>query len=606
MVIEKDILSLKDVAELCGTTNSNVSNWRTRDSRFPAPFTETAAGPMWKADDIITYLQNKFKNEYDAIASGNISSKRVAVIGRARGGKSFFISRFVYDRKGFITLFCGNNKDKTACPIYVKISEYITLESFVFHSNFNSIYSGEEEDNSELKKLNLRVASLLDHSYPQDNIVAMKEIEDTIAEIRKTEERYPTRRNSDTYMDTYQRPSDFCKSLLRTCKLGTIEIVDTPGVSGNVEATKISKSDIYIFVLRPDNSDEATTLYKIVESIKADVATSKVAFLYKTEGIYSSKEEYEEAREEVHKDMAVYNNLFVGLKGNIISTDIELLDPSGHCIAFPTMNKVNPSFQEDFFLEDVSKKMVEAFNPMDESERDAAFVELVSSNDESKGFVMEIMRNIPMHEIGTSDVIYTTKSIILENHDRVMTRDNYRFHSDLSSAYARESKLLNDYFSTFKAESYPEEWKQIIIKYIYRKLSASVRTDRGLGVGTHPWEERPARTMLVEESIFADKIIENIAGKNERVINEPYRRALRDSNISSATWNYVGCISDEDAHIKLSIVKECLFNIKVSSRQEMVLCRYVGGLRKIAQYRILEKLGFEKNACIEELDLLPF
>lgn len=606
MVIEKDILSLKDVAELCGTTNSNVSNWRTRDSKFPVPFTDTAAGPMWKAEDIVTYLQNKFKDEYDAIASGNLSSKRAAVIGRARGGKSFFISRFVYDRKGFVALFCGNNKDKTACPIYVRISEYITLESFVFHSNFNSIYSGEEEDDAELRELNARVTALLDHSYPQDNVAAMKEIEAIIAEMRKIEEKYPARRSSDTYIDTYQRPSEFCKSLLRACKLGTIEIVDTPGVSGNVEAAKISKSDIYIFVLRPENSDEATTLYKIVDSIKADVATSKVAFLYKTEGIYSSKEDYEEAREEVHEDMAAYNELFEELKGNIISTDIDLLDPAGHCIAFPTMNKVNPSFQEDFFLEDVSKKMMEAFKPMDESERDAAFLQLVSSNDETKGFVMEIMKNIPAHEFGTSDATYSTDQVISDNHDRVMTRDNYRFHSDLGSAYAKESRLLNDYFSTFKAEDYPEEWKQVVIKYIYRELSVSVRADRGLGVGTHPWEERPARTMLIEESIFADRILANIAGKDERFINEPYRRALRDSNISSATWNYVGCINDGDSLTKLAIVKECLLNVRVSSRQEMVLCRYVGGLRKIAQYRILEKLEFGKDVCMKKVAALPF
>lgn len=606
MVIEKDILSLKDVAELCGTTNSNVSNWRTRDSKFPAPFTETAAGPVWKAEDIVTYLQKKFKDEYDAIASGNLSSKRVAVIGRARGGKSFFISRFVYDRKGFITLFCGNNKDKTACPIYVKISEYITLESFVFHSNFNSIYSGEEENDDELRELNARVTALLDHSYSQDNVAAMKEIEATIAEMRKFEEKYSSRRNSNTYIDTYQRPSDFCKSLLRSCKLGTIEIVDTPGVSGNVEAAKISKSDIYIFVLRPDNSDEATTLYKIVESIKADVATSKVAFLYKTEGIYSSKEEYEEAREEVHEDMAAYNELFEGLKGNIISTDIDLLNPAGHCIAFPTMNKVNLSFQEEIFLEDVSKKMIEAFKPMDESERDASFAQLISSNEDAKGFVIEIMRNIPAHDLGTSDVTYSTDAVISGNHDRVMTKDNYRFHNDLRTAYAKESRLLNDYFSTFKAEDYPEEWKQIIIKYVYRKLSASVRADRGLGVGTHPWEEYPARTMLIEESIFADKILEYIADEDERSINEPYRRALRESNISSATWNCVGCINDEDSLTKLAIVKECLLNVRVSSRQEMVLCRYVGGLRKIAQYRILEKLEFEKDACMKEVALLPF
>lgn len=609
MVIEKDIISLKDVAELCCTTSSNVSNWRKRDSKFPEPFAETAAGPVWKAEDIVAYLQNKFgKDKYDAIASGNILSKRVAVIGRARSGKSFFISRFVYDRNGFINLFCGNSKDKTVCPIYVKISEYITSESFEFHSNFNSIYSGEEKDNAELRKLNERVTKLLGNRYFQDDVAAMKEIEDTIVEMRKFA-KGDSRVN--TYIDVHQRPSDFCKSLLRVCKLGIIEMVDTPGVSGNVEALPISKSDIYIFVLRPDNSDEATTLCNIVESIKADVATSKVAFLYKKEGIYSSKKEYDEARKEVHEDMKAYNENFKKLKGNIISTDIDLLDPAGHCIAFPTMDKVNSSFQEDFFLEDISKKMMEAFNPIDEFDRDTEFVELVSSIDEAKDFVIDIMREIPVHDLGILDVIYSTEEVISGNHNRVMTRDNYRFRSDLDWAYKKESSLLNSYFSEFKAEDYPKEWQQIVIKYIYRKISASVRTDRGLGIGTHPWEERPARTMLIEESIFADRILKNIVDKDERLIdeksiNEPYRLALHNSNISSATWEYVGCINDEDSLIKLAIVKECLLNVKVSSRKEMVLCRYVGGLRKISQYRILEKLGFEKSECMKKVASLPF
>ena len=60
MIIEKELLALSDVAKLCGTSNSNVSNWRTRDSKFPIPYTDTSAGPIWKADDIITYLQKKF------------------------------------------------------------------------------------------------------------------------------------------------------------------------------------------------------------------------------------------------------------------------------------------------------------------------------------------------------------------------------------------------------------------------------------------------------------------------------------------------------------------------------------------------------------------
>ena len=46
MVIDKELLALSDVANICGTSNSNVSNWRKRDNSFPVPFAETSAGPI--------------------------------------------------------------------------------------------------------------------------------------------------------------------------------------------------------------------------------------------------------------------------------------------------------------------------------------------------------------------------------------------------------------------------------------------------------------------------------------------------------------------------------------------------------------------------------
>ena len=43
-------------------------------------------------------------------------------------------------------------------------------------------------------------------------------------------------------------------------------------------------------------------------------------------------------------------------------------------------------------------------------------------------------------------------------------------------------------------------------------------------MGFHPLEEYPARTMLVEESIFADRVLSSI--ESERMNNESYRKAL--------------------------------------------------------------------------------
>lgn len=383
--------------------------------------------------------------------------------------------------------------------------------------------------------------------------------------------------------------------------------MDTPGVSGNVEASKIAKSDIYVFLLKPDNDDESQTLKRIVTEIKADVATSKAIFLYKKEGVFLSIKKYDEARLKIRKDMATYNELFSDLKGNIISTDLEVLDPSSHSILFPTMDSEEIILSEELFLEEIREKLLEAFKPQDEISKDQEFKKIVSEHGEQAvELALNILRNIPNHDINTDNMEYTTEQLLSENHDRVMTKDNYRLRSDLDNAYREEANILDHYFSSFTAEDYPEGWKQLVIKYIHKKLTESVRTDRGLGVGTHHWEERPARTMLVEESILADRILTSILDTDEKSRNRPYREVFKDSNISSATWDYVGCVNDEDATTKLKIIKECLLDVGVSNRKEMVLTRYVGGLRKLAEYKILRNLGYKEDKCMDELKLLPF
>ncbi len=37
----------------------------------------------------------------------------------------------------------------------------------------------------------------------------------------------------------------------------------------------------------------------------------------------------------------------------------------------------------------------------------------------------------------------------------------------------------------------------------------------------------------------------------------------------------------------------------VSSRYEMILVRYIGGLRKLAEYEILDIMGFDKDKKLE-------
>lgn len=188
-----------------------------------------------------------------------------------------------------------------------------------------------------------------------------------------------------------------------------------------------------------------------------------------------------------------------------------------------------------------------------------------------------------------------------------MTGDHYRIYNDLSRAYEKEVKLLDDYFSRFTADNVPEEWQQDIIRYIYRVILKSVSQDRGIGIGAHPWEENPARTMLVEEAVNAKLVYEYVEGEEERQVTFVYRKALQNSGISSnSSWNYVGANRDEENMKKLEIIKDILWDIRVSNREELILCRYIGGLRKTAEFYILKEAGFDDETCKSILAELPF
>lgn len=618
MIVKRELLALSDIANLCNTSKNNVSNWRRRWEDFPKPYQETSAGPIWKADGIVPYLNEKLG--IDIVATGNLETRRMAVIGRARTGKSFFVSRFVKEIEGFTEAFCGGGADETLCTVNVHISESILLERFEFHTDFNAIYREcEDEEASSLREEVKKWMGSL-YEFPdeddEDN-KTMRDIKKLIVEIKKFEkkkreeqekEKKKTYKRVSMSIDAYQRPSDFCRELMKKCELGSLQIVDMPGVSGNVEPEDIEKSDLYVFVMRPENEDEQKTLLKIVEKIKPDVATSKVAFLYYYGEACDKKEEFEEASAEVKKDMEVFNDLFAGLKGGIVETDLDLMNPSQHCFPFIRMKKKKVSESEKNLMNALEPKLLDAFASEDAKKEDEIIKELfLERGEEVTELTLKILKGIPCHELYDGKNEYDPARIKEEHHNRVMTKDDYKFAIDLWYAYREENKCLHDYFLGFQETEYPEEWQQKIIKFIYKMLTQSVRKDRGLGVGYHPFEERPARTMLVEESIVADKILEYLDNRDQfRSKTEAYIEALKESGIKSSTWGYVACADDEDEILKLKIVKKYLCGIKVSSRKKLVLCRYVGGLRKIAEFKILKLMGKNEKEVMDIVGELPF
>lgn len=609
MIFFKSIIGVAEIAAALGVNKNVVSNWISRDSKFPNPYIKNAAGPLWRAEDIAEYARTR---GYEVVALPETQGKtgKIAVLGRARLGKSFFISILAKNRKEYVAVFCSNGKDKTVCPIQNIFIDAEFKEYFEFHSDFNSIYESEEE-NEELQELKKAVSSILRKQYyfESDDVKnQIKEVEGIVRKMREMEDRYPGRKDSDTYISVYLRPSNFLKDVMREASLRRLEIMDTPGVSGKVVATKLSKADLYILILKPDNSEEAQTLKGIVKELKPYTASSKVIFMFKKEAAIQTKTKYEQKRIEAKESMSEFEDLFSELKGLIINTDSEILNLAENTVMFPTMDEEETTLPEELFLEELHGRFKAAFIE-DEAERQEKkrFQEVVSQHEkDAVDYVLNLLRGIPKHILGNGAEEYTLERFRNEEHDRVMTSDNYRIHKNLSSAYEREVKLLDDYFSTFNADNVSDEWKQDVIRYIYRVISKSIRQDRGIGIGAHPWEESPARTMLVEEAVNAETVYDYVEGEEDNKVTLTYRKALQDAKISSNSWPYVGVNRDEENMKKLEIIKDTLCDIRVSDREELILCRYVGGLRKMAEFRILREAGFDDKKCKSILVELPF
>lgn len=66
------LVGLSEVAAMAGVARPVVSNWRTRDPRFPAPVAELRSGPVFSAEQVARYLKRKKKKMAHVIATINL------------------------------------------------------------------------------------------------------------------------------------------------------------------------------------------------------------------------------------------------------------------------------------------------------------------------------------------------------------------------------------------------------------------------------------------------------------------------------------------------------------------------------------------------------
>ena len=56
---ERDLVGIKEIAEMAGKSRQAVANWRVRNSDFPTPIAELAAGPVFQRSQVRSWLRKR-------------------------------------------------------------------------------------------------------------------------------------------------------------------------------------------------------------------------------------------------------------------------------------------------------------------------------------------------------------------------------------------------------------------------------------------------------------------------------------------------------------------------------------------------------------------
>lgn len=617
MILSGKTLSAAEVAEAFGVDQDTILDWETTDKKFPKRSAGSNANiGVWNTTEIAKYAREHKNENVIVLPFSYEKSGKLCILGRARTGKSFLVALFVERRNDYVKYFCSNSGDKTACEvrnIIVDEDKYFE-DTFVFHTNFTQL-SNSKNDSDEILALKEEIKKISNKEFEfvkSDSQPMLEKIEKVVRLVNKIEKNNPVREKSYNYITVYLKPSVYAKKLLKETGLRYLEIIDTPGVSGDVEVAQVSKADMYVFVLRAENLQEAATLKKIVVQLKPFTASSKVSFLYRTEETITRNEDYAEADMATQKDIVAFENSFDDLKKCIIDTDLDVSNISQNAIALPPMNSKCPTLAEELFLERFTAKFKAAFDVEEQVKQEQlAFEKVIKEEKSAVSYTLMLLEKIQRHELMKTDQEpYTDSQFINEKHNRVMMGDNYQLLNDLGKAYAEEALLLYKSFAVYDENNTPEAWEKVVVKYIYRTLIRSAGKDRGLGISYHFREDYPARTMLIEESIAGAAVYNAVFNKPKEKKLDAYKKALQCFGILSKTWGYVQCQLDGatygEALKKLQIIKEILVSVQVSEREKMVLCRYVGGLRKIEEHKLLKKLGFSDEEAMKKVMDLPF
>lgn len=604
MLSSDRIMGTKEAAEYLGVSTSAFSNLRNRYEDFPKPYAELTATPVFDRLDIQKWAEEhqRFFHSTEVISSlGNY--KTIAICGRPRVGKSYLISLFSEDVYTYRNACSKHGDDFTQCAVQNIIREEINEPHAVFHSRKQKTQHDENEKECEKDGMDGLEAPLDAESFSR----FMNEVTDYLKYKRNQEESI----DDTAYIEIFMRPSVMAKEIMKEYHIETLIITDTPGVSENYDLVPIEKADLVLLVAGDSNQMEAQKSYQeLVKGLAPLIASSHVCFLYRVTSPCDDDDEYDELQKIAHEAMESFSRFFIDWKGRIIESSMEVLQPAKTVLGIPSMKPKKLCIAETLFVKDLKVKIMKGLAEAEVSSSllRKAITEANVNEETVSQFIREILgrqRYLPskISNLG----LYNLTRFDSEKHDRVKTRDNYELLYAANVSCRKQLKQLYNHFIKFDSADYSEEWKQAIIKYLYKSLTLGVKIDSGIARGYHPWEDCPPITMFVIESILAGDIYEALVDElnSKKTVKDYYSRyieVMKKHGVTSNSWNYVDIdLSDIKALNKIEFIKECgLEKVRTDDLSDFVWSRYTLGLQKVAEYNIWKEIA--KIFEIEEIN----
>lgn len=582
LIDTKDIIGVKEIADIFGVGSSAVSNFQKRYSDFPNPVAVLKSGSVFNRAEIEKWGKKHnricLKNT-TPITSGNY--KAIAIVGLPRTGKSYISSVFTADNECFILrrTFSRAGNDFTQCAVKLIVSTKISVPFAQFHCE-----KEEERRYSKIEEENLT------------NFV--NEINDYIKKERK-EGITPAE-----YIELYLPPSSMAKEIMDKSNLSYLVITDTPGVSDDYKLMQISEAHLVLLVLTDSGDATAKKGFKeIVEKIAPLVATGDACFLYNLKKPCDDEDEYKDVKTEAAKAMQCFEDSFASLRKSIITTSMNILHPSKTVLGVPGFKDKKINCAEEFFRNDFQKTIKNSFeiketnqwNELNETKKrlnEELLEELATKEKENPSFdiieyfekIYDILLKIPRYKkiTSTADFLPEFKK---EKHDRVKTQDNYRIVNKVYIARQNVLSELYKYFNQYTSENIPDPLTQILLKLFYHFIIQEIKSDFGLATGCHPWEDYPPVTMRAIEYILFPELDKAF---NDKKTNESdyitYYTTLQENGITSNSWHFVS-VNTENKYMLKILMDSGILSLRSDNLYELVKHRYIGGLRKIGEFR---------------------